>query len=700
WVPACAQVLIDRKGDWADLVPKHDNASLFRVERFYSTVGALMSLQLRSAVMKSLKNWINFMKLYEIEKILFPEMRESQMCLCSVLIDDDSMQAAVKRTTEIFQKNIIGAEKYLKRYDEFNGLLDGSVGKHITSFIKKNPSLLIFQEELSKLEQMKKAITEHCNTVPLCLMCLDCSPIKEELCSRVQNLIQKVIDFKVNENRENNRRICQKFDEMSEKLNKTPETTVELVHLMDYLKECTDQIIYELKEDIGFAAQRVQFLMEYAKLPAEDIQLNCRVFQWPQDIQKVFDMSRLRLSNSRDSAEEDLRARIDNFEKTLSGIGQEMDHFKKQEGVSHEEMIENVESLNRISSMLKEAKQELMNINEEESLLGWEKTLFPVLEVIEQQKEPYDKLWNTALSFYNSYKQWYDGSFQKLNAEEVKEELEAMWRNVYKLSKSFADQPAPRRVAEHLRDKIESFKTNVPVLHIICNPGLRSRHWKVISNLVGFSITIQSNTSLSNMVEYGIDKHLSKLEDVGATATKEYSLEKALEKMKNEWKDICFEFVPYRETGVSILSAVDDIQALLDDHILKVQTMRGSPFIKPFEEEMKEWEETLVVVQDVLDAWLKVFLVVVHDVLDAWLKVFLVVVHDVLDAWLKVFLVVVHDVLDAWLKVFLVVVHDVLDAWLKVFLVVVQDVLDAWLKSIIYELMFLGFELLLFYSFE
>lgn len=57
---------------------------------------------------------------------------------------------------------------------------------------------------------------------------------------------------------------------------------------------------------------------------------------------------------------------------------------------------------------------------------------------------------------------------------------------------------------------------------------------------------------------------------------------------------------------MKILSGVDDIQVMLDDHILKAQTMRGSLYVKPFEQEMQEWEEKLVSMQDILDSWIQV----------------------------------------------------------------------------------------------
>jgi dynein heavy chain len=76
--------------------------------------------------------------------------------------------------------------------------------------------------------------------------------------------------------------------------------------------------------------------------------------------------------------------------------------------------------------------------------------------------------------------------------------------------------------------------------------------------------------------------------------------------MKEDWKEMIFELVAYRETGVKILTSVDEIQMLLDDHIIKALTMLGSPFIKPMETEAREWSNRLQMIQDILDEWLKV----------------------------------------------------------------------------------------------
>lgn len=70
-------------------------------------------------------------------------------------------------------------------------------------------------------------------------------------------------------------------------------------------------------------------------------------------------------------------------------------------------------------------------------------------------------------------------------------------------------------------------------------------------------------------------------------AEKEYGLEKALAAMKDEWASLEFEVRPYKETGTFLVSGVDEIVTLLDDHIVKTQTMRGSPYILPIEAECK-----------------------------------------------------------------------------------------------------------------
>lgn len=66
--------------------------------------------------------------------------------------------------------------------------------------------------------------------------------------------------------------------------------------------------------------------------------------------------------------------------------------------------------------------------------------------------------------------------------------------------------------------------------------------------------------NLNSLLKNNIDVHVEAVQAISLKASKEFSLEQSLEKMKNDWQGIAFHVMPYKDTGTYIVGGVDDIQ--------------------------------------------------------------------------------------------------------------------------------------------
>ena len=76
--------------------------------------------------------------------------------------------------------------------------------------------------------------------------------------------------------------------------------------------------------------------------------------------------------------------------------------------------------------------------------------------------------------------------------------------------------------------------------------------------------------------------------------------------MKEEWEPMAFNCKDWRGSFILDGESIEGIQTLLDDHIVKTQTMKGSPFAKVFEKEIVSWESQLLTLQENMEVWLLV----------------------------------------------------------------------------------------------
>ncbi|KAJ3073863.1 Dynein heavy chain 7, axonemal [Podochytrium sp. JEL0797] len=497
--------------------------------------------------------------------------------------------------------------QYASEYDRHKPLINKTLDAEVTEFLKTE--LLVHDRMADEVKKYRHNATVLINSaypfvVSFPLIELHCDELIHDLSDRSMQLANRVLEKMALDNRVINQQICQSFEEIAANLSAIPNSVADMVNLQKCLDTTRTVTMKVLDESVDEAKKRLNFMISYSELRREDCDLNSILFSWPQRMVPIFADGDSILARSRQSIQEELKARREKLVVEVDGYAKQIEEYHTFS--DYTELTRYLKSAQKLQSKMDNVNERIIGFNGEEVMYGWETTPFPALAVAITGLAPFLSAYQTSVDFQRCYHLWMTGPFLKLDPEVVESEVSNMWRTMFKLTSTFENDPGPLEICEITKEQLERFKINLPLISTLCNPGLRDRHWRDISQVVGFRFQPDESTSLNYVLERNLSEYMDQLERISSVATKEYSFEKALQKMYSEWQAVELGTIDYRDTGTQILTSLDEIQTLLDDHIVKTQTMRGSPFIKSFEEEAKSWEERLVTIQEILDEWLKV----------------------------------------------------------------------------------------------
>ncbi|OMJ85003.1 hypothetical protein SteCoe_13780 [Stentor coeruleus] len=493
----------------------------------------------------------------------------------------------------------------LKNYKQFEWIGKLKIKEYMKGLYEEQPSISKLREEMLRFKNAKEDVLLMSNDiVNFKFFQVHCLKLKENITVKIEKgmktLLDKIAKFCADEVQS----IHTEYTFTCDRILNEPKNEDELFELKQFAKNIKVKGAELIKKEKD-VLKHTAILDDYQFSLDKDVSvklLECKI--WPTELDRSLKEGLSRLSIDEDKFREKLEKEKDIWYRETVLLQQSFDLV--QQFSDYNNYTSSFDDVKKLESNLKIAMNKMISFNNREVLFELMLSDKSDLQKMMDDFEPFNKLWTNVYEFKGTYQEiMNEKCIMKVIAGDLANNVDKWMRECYILHKKLTDKsPEAVNVINHLKDQLAEFQENIPLVKAIANEAWNEDHWKRLSLIAGVDPETlgTKNETLGTLIEKGMKEYIEQIEDISYKAQREFKLKKKLDEMKKEYEGLKLEILSHKDSY--IIKTIEEIQAIIDEQIVSVQSMKTSPYAKPIEDICKLWEYRLVYTQDTLEQWI------------------------------------------------------------------------------------------------
>ncbi|KAK3879380.1 hypothetical protein Pcinc_016045 [Petrolisthes cinctipes] len=238
-----------------------------------------------------------------------------------------------------------------------------------------------------------------------------------------------------------------------------------------------------------------------------------------------------------------------------------------------------------------------------EELFRLPRSEFPELVQIRKELNLLQKLYKLYNDVTDRVTSYYEIPWADVNIEEINNELMEFQNRCRKLPKGLKEWPA----FNTLKKKIDDFNDMCPLLELMSNKAMKTRHWQRIAEVISRPLEVESeNFCLRNIMDTPLLQFKEDIEDICISAVKEKDIEAKLRTVTNEWANHDLTFSTFKNRGELLLrgDTTAEVISQLEDSLMVLGSLLSNRYNAPFRKQIQKWVTDLSNTNEILERWL------------------------------------------------------------------------------------------------